>query len=73
MTRPPKRSSIIPVVGSGRRAQLREALGALDIKLSADDLTRIARAVPAEAVAGTRHAEQLMNMLDSERTGASVS
>jgi hypothetical protein len=54
-------------------AQLREALGALDIKLSADDLTRIARAVPAEAVAGTRHAEQLMNMLDSERTGASVS
>ncbi len=65
--------SIIPVVGARNRAQLQETLGALEITLSADDLARIERAVPADAVAGTRYAEPLMQMLDSERTGSSGS
>ncbi len=64
-------SSIIPVVGARTRAQLQETLGALSITLSADDLARIERAVPADAVAGTRYDEHLMRMLDSERTGSS--
>ncbi len=59
--------SIVPVVGARKRAQLIEALGALDIKLSPDDLARIASAIPPAAVAGTRYDEHLMKMLDSER------
>ena len=62
-----KGSSIIPVVGSRQRGQLQEALGALEITLSSDEMTRIERTVPAEAVAGARYNENLMKMLDSER------
>ncbi len=60
-------ADVVPVVGARKRPQLQDALGALEITLSADDLARIARAVPADAVAGTRYDERLMRMLDSER------
>ncbi len=62
--------SIVPVVGARRRAQITESLGAAEIDLSGDDLARIASAVPAEAVAGTRYDEHLMKMLDSEKSAA---
>jgi aryl-alcohol dehydrogenase-like predicted oxidoreductase len=58
---------IIPVVGSRRREQLAEALGALHLNLTAEDLAEIERAVPAEAVAGERYNPQGMASLDSER------
>lgn len=58
---------VVPLVGARSRARLAESLGALDLKLSADDLAAIEAAVPAEAVAGTRYAEQQMAFLDSER------
>ena len=58
---------IVPALGARTRAQLRETLAALDLRLSADDLGRIAAAVPASAVAGTRYAEPQMRTLDSER------
>lgn len=67
-----KGSSIIPIVGSRTRMQLQEALGALKLKLSTDDLARIERAVPPEAVAGTRYDERLMKLLDSERKALSA-
>jgi aryl-alcohol dehydrogenase-like predicted oxidoreductase len=60
-------SNIVPLPGSRRREQLRDVLGALDLKLSAQDLHRIAEAVPASQVAGTRYDARQMNMLDSER------
>ncbi len=60
-------NDIIPLAGSRTRAQLEDLLGALNISLSADDLTRIEAAVPAEAVAGSRYGEPQMAMLDSER------
>lgn len=60
-------NTIVPVIGARTRAQLKETLGALDVTLSAEDLTRIAEAVPAAAVAGTRYAGAQMKMLDSER------
>lgn len=50
-----------------RRDRLAEALGALDLKLDAEDLVRIERAVPAAAVAGTRYDAHQMAILDSER------
>jgi pyridoxine 4-dehydrogenase len=43
---------------------LSEALGALDIRLTAEDLARIDRAVPAGAVAGDRYDPHGMKMVD---------
>jgi len=57
---------IVPLVGARRRERLSEALGALEIGLSADDLAAIERAVPAGAVAGGRYQEAQMAVLDSE-------
>ncbi len=59
--------SIVPVMGARTRVQLNETLGALSVALSAGDLARIAEAVPAGAVAGTRYAAPQMKALDSER------
>jgi aryl-alcohol dehydrogenase-like predicted oxidoreductase len=58
---------IVPLIGARRRERLEEALGALDVQLSDDDLRRIEEAVPPDAVAGERYAEAQMAMLDSER------
>jgi aryl-alcohol dehydrogenase-like predicted oxidoreductase len=58
---------IVPLIGARRRERLHEALGALDVELSAGDLERIERAVPDGAAAGDRYAAPQMAMLDSER------
>ena len=58
---------IVPLVGARRPDRLAEALGALDLDLTADDLAAIEAAVPAEAVAGTRYDAHQMAFLDSER------
>ena len=58
---------IVPLVGARRRDRLSEALGALDLTLSAADMARIEQAVPAGAVAGERYNTHQMAMLDSER------
>ena len=47
-------ADIVPLVGARRRNRLREALGAVDVELTADDVEAIERAVPPEAVAGDR-------------------
>lgn len=60
-----KGDSIVPVIGSRTRTQLTEALGALSMRISRDDLARIEGAVPA--VAGTRYDASGMATLDSER------
>jgi aryl-alcohol dehydrogenase-like predicted oxidoreductase len=56
---------IVPVIGARTRAQLAEALGALEIALAPDELARIEAALPP--VAGTRYDERQMKILDSER------
>jgi aryl-alcohol dehydrogenase-like predicted oxidoreductase len=58
---------IVPLIGARRRDRLDEALGALDIELTADDLKAIEDAVPAGAAAGDRYNEHQMALLDSER------
>jgi aryl-alcohol dehydrogenase-like predicted oxidoreductase len=58
---------IVPLVGARKRAQLADALGALEVKLDAADLAAIEVAVPKGAVAGDRYAEHQMRELDSER------
>jgi aryl-alcohol dehydrogenase-like predicted oxidoreductase len=62
-----KGKSIIPVMGARTRAQLSDALAALQVSLTPADLARIEDAIPASAIAGTRYAEPQMKMLDSER------
>jgi aryl-alcohol dehydrogenase-like predicted oxidoreductase len=60
-----KDKSIVPVIGARTRKQLSEALAALEVKLSSEDMARIESAVPQ--VAGTRYDERQMKVLDSER------
>ena len=60
-------ADIIPVVGARRRDRLAEALGSLDVTLSADDLAAIERAVPADAAKGGRYPEAVLAHMDSER------
>jgi aryl-alcohol dehydrogenase-like predicted oxidoreductase len=62
-----KDSTIVPVIGSRKRTQLTESLGALSMALAPEEIARIEEAIPASEVAGTRYAEQQMNSLDSER------
>jgi aryl-alcohol dehydrogenase-like predicted oxidoreductase len=59
-------TDIVPLVGARSRTRLSEALGAVDLVLSAQDLADIEAAMPASAVAGTRYAEAMMAHLDSE-------
>ncbi len=58
---------IIPLIGTKRRDRLDEALRALDLTLSTDELAAIEAAVPADAVAGDRYDPAQLTMLDSER------
>lgn len=58
---------VIPLVGARRRDRLAEALGALELTLTAADLAAIERAVPKDAAAGDRYPAPQMAMLDSER------
>jgi aryl-alcohol dehydrogenase-like predicted oxidoreductase len=60
-------SDIVPLVGARRRDRLAEALGALDVTLTTDDLAAIAQAVPLGAAAGERYAAAQMAHLDSEQ------
>jgi aryl-alcohol dehydrogenase-like predicted oxidoreductase len=58
---------VVPLVGARRRERLTEALGALEVELTVDDLARIEEAIPAGAAAGERYQSQQMAILDSER------
>ena len=58
---------IVPLVGARRRDRLAEALGALDVSLSSENLASLTRAVPANAAVGDRYpAAELLHM-DSEK------
>ncbi|MEU8966045.1 aldo/keto reductase [Streptomyces sp. NPDC048491] len=59
-------ADIVPLVGARRRDRLTEALGALDVELTAADLAAIEAAVPAGAAAGDRYPQAQMAHLDSE-------
>ena len=58
---------IVPLIGSRRRDQLAESLGALDVLLTPDELRAIEAAVPKGSAAGERYVPAQMAHLDSER------
>jgi len=62
-----KDSSIVPVLGARTRAQVAESLAALDVKLTPTEMAELERAIPVDAVAGTRYDERQMRVLDSEK------
>ncbi|MEO8276279.1 MAG: aldo/keto reductase [Thermoanaerobaculia bacterium] len=58
---------IVPLIGARTRARLKEALGALDVHLTPEDLTQMEQAIPKGDTAGERYPKQLMVHLDSEK------
>ena len=60
-------SDIIALVGARRRDRLTEALGALDVKLTAAHLAKLAKAFPPGAAAGGRYPEEHLAHMDSEK------
>lgn len=58
---------IVPLVGARTRERLHESLGALDIMLTAKELTRIEQAIPANAAAGERYPAAQLAHMDSEK------
>jgi aryl-alcohol dehydrogenase-like predicted oxidoreductase len=62
-----KKPGFVPLIGAKTRAQLKDALGALEKPLSRDDVAALEKLVPADAVAGSRYAAEHMASLDSER------
>ncbi|HMJ10791.1 MAG TPA: aldo/keto reductase [Polyangiaceae bacterium] len=57
----------VPVIGAKTRAQLGDALGALALPLSSEDVTALEKLAPATAFAGQRYDPRQMAHLDSER------
>jgi aryl-alcohol dehydrogenase-like predicted oxidoreductase len=58
---------VVPLIGARSREQLTEALGALYVELTDEDLETLERALPADAAAGERYPAMAMADLDSER------
>jgi aryl-alcohol dehydrogenase-like predicted oxidoreductase len=58
---------IVPLVGARSRDRLAEALGALEVELTPDDIARIEQAIPRGSAAGDRYNAEQMAVLDSER------
>lgn len=59
--------NVVPLVGARRRDRLAEALGAVELRLTAEDLAQIEVAIPKEAAAGARYDARRLASLDSER------
>jgi aryl-alcohol dehydrogenase-like predicted oxidoreductase len=62
-----QKASIVPLVGARRRDRLTESLGAMNVKLTSDQLADIERAIPPDAAAGARYPEAQLAHMDSER------
>ncbi|EXG80649.1 aldo/keto reductase [Cryptosporangium arvum] len=56
-------ADIVPLIGARTRERLAEALPALELELSADDLAAIERAVPAGSARGDRYPTPMMAQL----------
>ena len=57
-------SDIVPIPGTKQRQYLEENVGALNVKLSANDLARIDEVAPRGVAAGTRYPEAMMSTVN---------
>jgi aryl-alcohol dehydrogenase-like predicted oxidoreductase len=55
---------VVPIPGTKRRKYLEENVAALEVKLNADDLHRLAEVFPHGAVSGQRYTEQMMKAVN---------
>ena len=55
---------IIPIPGTKRRKYLEENVGALQVKLTTDDLRRIEEVAPKGVAAGMRYPETMMTLIN---------
>lgn len=55
---------VAPIPGTKRRAYLEENVGALDVRLTAEDLARVEEALGETEVAGARYPEQSMSSVE---------
>lgn len=55
---------IIPIPGTKKRARLEENIGALEVRITAEDRARIDAILPPGAASGTRYAAQQMQALN---------
>jgi pyridoxine 4-dehydrogenase len=60
-------NDIVSLVGARRRERLTEALGALDVKLTAAHLTALAKAFPPGVASGNRYPDAQLLHMDSEK------
>ena len=58
----------MPLVGARRRERLTEALGALNVELTAAHLAALAEAFPPGVAAGNRYPDAQLAHMDSEKT-----
>jgi len=56
---------IVPIPGTKHKKYLEENVGALDVKLNAEDLRRLEEVFPHGAAAGTRYPEQMMHLVNA--------
>ena len=56
---------IVPIPGTKHRKYLEENVGALDVKLTPEDLRRLEEAFPHGAAAGTRYPEHSMHLVNA--------
>ena len=59
-----KGGDIVPIPGTKRRTYLEQNIGAVSLRLNADDMAQLDRALSPEAVAGPRYNERMMAMVD---------
>jgi aryl-alcohol dehydrogenase-like predicted oxidoreductase len=55
---------IVPIPGTKRRKYLEENVGAIDVKLTPEDLDRIEEVFPRDAAAGPRYPEHMMKTVN---------
>jgi len=55
---------VVPIPGTKRRKYLEENVGALEVKLSQEDLRRIEEVFPARAAAGERYPEPMLALVN---------
>lgn len=55
---------IVPIPGTKRRKYLEENAGAVDVKLTSEDLRRLREVFPAGAAGGLRYPEHMMNLVN---------
>ncbi len=58
-------NDIVPIPGTKRRKYLEENVGALQVKLSAEDLGRIDEVFPRDATSGARYPEHMMQLVNA--------